>query len=776
MREGPAGQIWALNYDDLGQNVLQISHYVYQSNPLEGQWLQYGLPDWQAHGLLPRTLGGASNFLPSGSGRLLLLLLDRLVEFDEAAKKAVVLKTVEETHFGTFIHMTDTVNEGLWITTDKGVVKASGDGHGNLPSPGAVRWEDFVCPEELGLRDFAYPVPVRQGEIFCTASPLPNERRVLVRFDGTSWTIIHSALEEDVIMGWAGVDGIVWVLKAKAYSPAPFPSRYTERLRLRDWISPTLSWIGDGTERRVDRRKTLLGRINQVAVAPNGVFWAGTSRGPVRYAPPAWRLPPDCPTIEEAVYAAHEDRPGRLWFSATDTLLGLENGHWQSHRLPEGKAFPIHTVQSLGSLPDGRIVFVTRDGSMLTMKPGSEEAGFHSIEHPEGRMLLAVVPRADGRLWVVTGDRTLFGGRLEIFDGTRFETFRGEKDNLTLGSMFVYRMIETSSGDLWFAGNNGIGWYANGEYRKFDAGDDECLKGYFYSLVVTGDGKLWAGGENKIVEFDGHAWKIIGGPGFGNVNNLLRQRDGTVWAAATRGIYRYAAGSWIANSDEEGLPAEHGYMLFEDSQDRLWAGTASGFALYHPEADPDPPETCIPLDKNLAVASPGGDVRLLYAGMDRWKYTPAERLLFSFRFDENPWEPFMPETVAAAAGMSPGTHRFAVRAADRNGNIDPTPAVFEFSVPLHWYRHPAFLILFFSGSAIILVLLSLHLYHYFNLEFLVTQRTADLLTAQGELLTYQDQLRALASETSLIEERERRKLATDLHDRISQTLSLSHVR
>ncbi len=41
---------------------------------------------------------------------------------------------------------------------------------------------------------------------------------------------------------------------------------------------------------------------------------------------------------------------------------------------------------------------------------------------------------------------------------------------------------------------------------------------------------------------------------------------------------------------------------------------------------------------------------------------------------------------------------------------------------------------------------------------------------------YQEQLRALASEISLVEERERRRLATDLHDHIGQTLALAQIK
>jgi PAS domain S-box-containing protein len=48
--------------------------------------------------------------------------------------------------------------------------------------------------------------------------------------------------------------------------------------------------------------------------------------------------------------------------------------------------------------------------------------------------------------------------------------------------------------------------------------------------------------------------------------------------------------------------------------------------------------------------------------------------------------------------------------------------------------------------------------------------------SESEIRAYQEQLRALASEISLVEERERRRLATDLHDHIGQTLALAQIK
>lgn len=61
-------------------------------------------------------------------------------------------------------------------------------------------------------------------------------------------------------------------------------------------------------------------------------------------------------------------------------------------------------------------------------------------------------------------------------------------------------------------------------------------------------------------------------------------------------------------------------------------------------------------------------------------------------------------------------------------------------------------------------------------EFGIARDITERKQAEEKIYTYQEQLRSLASELSLIEERERRRIATELHDHISQSLAIAKLR
>jgi PAS domain S-box-containing protein len=63
-----------------------------------------------------------------------------------------------------------------------------------------------------------------------------------------------------------------------------------------------------------------------------------------------------------------------------------------------------------------------------------------------------------------------------------------------------------------------------------------------------------------------------------------------------------------------------------------------------------------------------------------------------------------------------------------------------------------------------------------HLAICMVEDISEQKQAEKEIRTYQQRLRSVASELSLTEERERRRLATDLHDHVGQILALAQIK
>jgi len=164
------------------------------------------------------------------------------------------------------------------------------------------------------------------------------------------------------------------------------------------------------------------------------------------------------------------------------------------------------------------------------------------------------------------------------------------------------------------------------------------------------------------------------------------------------------SGSWIGHGCDEGLPSSISFKLFQDSAGRIWDGTSEGLAVYHPDVDNGYPQTVLDSAGNLAEIPPSGNVRFTFTGIDKWRQTNAERVLFSYRLDGGSWSPLRPDCEAAFQRLRAGPHRFEVRSSDRSGNLDPQPKSLEFSVPRPWYLDWRFLASAAASVALILFL------------------------------------------------------------------------
>jgi signal transduction histidine kinase len=685
--------------------------------------------------------------VPLQRDRVLVLLSDRLVEFNATINKVSLLRLASETKLEKFLDMTAAHDGGLWVTGAKGLAKVAGPPN-RLDATSA--WQDFPFEARLGILNLQRPFEDADRELTGVAEATLTNKKVLVHFDGRQWQV-HQVNGENIRQAWRTLDSGYWVLTMNSM-----------------WR------FEEGHKQALENEGISAGQFFDVLSEPKGVFWLATSEGLVRFAPLAWRSPPllergspdpqrdssaegvvgretRAPTsgadLHALVYSIQEDARHRLWLATPNSLNLVENGRIQSFPLSgELDAF-FQPTGKLLVLTNGLMAFNANDRFLL-FDPKKES--FRTVNPPAGKSVKLLGVLNDGRLCVQTfqPDVAAHPLLLETYDGEEFQPYR-EIPTEVISTHDLGFVHEAQNGDLWVGGPSSLSVYQNQKWQSFGRNDNYPSKGAFCILEV-GYGKVWVGSEDKISAFDGKSWSVLGS-GFDRVNALIKTREDHIWCASGSGVYRYFDGAWIANGPEEGLPSSAVYDLHEDHQGRFWAGTARGVSLYHPDADTDPPKTFIRQPEE-AIKTRTDDVTMMsFYGRDKWKYTSADRLLYSYHLDNGPWSPYSPEMYASFRRLAAGTHRFEVHAMDRNWKVDPQPAFLDFVVIVPWHREPRLLasIIFGLVVAIFFAALAFNrhrrlLRSYAEVGKIVELRTRELEVAHQELL-HSQKMRALGT-------------------------------
>jgi methyl-accepting chemotaxis protein len=648
---GLGGEAWALD-----QNSLIRFR--------KGEWISYSLDDLVE--LLENN--PIRSICPVSLDEVAFLLGDRILLYDSRTRHTDLIAMAEPIGLGAFAELLRrTDGNGFWLTAERGLVAAIRVGEGAR----GFQLERFPAP--AGFTHLVRMHEGSRGELFvCTRDG--NGRQVIFRLHRRNWERIFEAAA-GTVEGWRGPNDTIWIR-----------------------VGDDLSVLENGRLEQVDRRESLSGSIMNVSVLRNGAFWIGTSQGAAHYSPNTWQTPAELRKLDGISQSICEDQQGRIWAAFRDSLAVLEGNRWRTVALPPNSSTRISVTDSMLALRNGKIAFVAdvRPGSpaqqLLLFDPAS--ATFTPVRHPENLPVRMIGSRHDGSLLAHCGNSAEY--RLDIFDGTSFHPY------VQLGNGEISELrafYETDNGHIWIGGQTGLIAHRSGKtdiYRFKELGENNAV----FTLGAP-PGKLWIGGRHSLLEFDGGTFQVLLDK-VDRVRSIMLAQNGNVWMASGTGVHRYNAGQWISNSVEDGLPSSMVYKVFQDSQGRIWCGTTRGISLYNPEADGEAPLSFIPPDKNLREAPPGGQMRMAFYGGDKWKRTADERLLFSVRLGNGEWSRFTPENFAAFDRLGRGKHVFSVRAMDRNGNIEQSPASFEFTVPYPWYLQSGFLIIAAIGVLVIL--------------------------------------------------------------------------
>lgn len=474
----------------------------------------------------------------------------------------------------------------------------------------------------------------------------------------------------------------------------------------------------------------------------------------------------------------YESPGGQLWTVTREGLLEFRDGEWMPHLVPqvaihfragdtnEIRLQPVRQGRVLIFLPTETLQLDAADPSRSQIESlphtNSIVASIASPVLPEMfsvRRVYDTQSEPNGMTWFATSDG-LFRQTRELWSPLERRA-PARLGDMAAGTPRADAVIgappgewnvrfTTKNGDEWFGGARGLARLRQGAPQFFlstnQLGPEEV-----FAFAEAPDGRLWCGTPRKVWEFDGKNWLTLRG-GFDHINFLHCARDGTLWVATTNGLYRYAAGAWLANGPEDGLPSPDIRRIEEDSGGGIFAETTAGWSAFQPEADLDAPRTSIATNElGRAQFREGSVITITFHGRDKWKQTSPERLLFSYRLDEREWSPFQELGEAVFTDLSLGKHYFQVRAMDRAGNIDPRPARLEFTIVVPWYRETRLVLILAIALAIAVFFAALAMNRhrklqrsYAEVERQIAERTRELEIANRELL-HSQKMNALGS-------------------------------
>ena len=736
--ENPEGQLWSIY-----KNGFQ--KFRYDNDFFKGKWYPYPV-----EGMVIETLP----FFPVAEDLLLYMTPVRLMAFDARTNQQYEIKNVAQTGLSAFYSLRWDGRNGIWVAGKSGLAHASRIEDTTVP---AFSWQESMYPDRNEY-DSVKTLRGVENQLWITAHS--ENQSQLFSYNGIQWKSEYTDKPYSFEQGWKALDGLSWF--------------YHEPFSLQ---------VSDGRTTSVIANNKILSRILlDVDIEKDGAFWLATSEGLAHCAPATWSIPAAATGYPSVVHSILEDAQGRPWFTYTDFLACYCKNQWNFFPFPKGQRSDELKAESLCALADNRLLIKTQRDLLIF---SVESKTFEIVQHRFNFEIVLIASKEDGTVWVLTYDTEGMNLCIEIYDGKEFRIQYIQ--TVIRPYISSLRHVLQDKGGFMLCGLNGLVRFEDDQVKIYGTEDGltESALNCFHRLK---DGRIWAGGRDSIHEFQNGRWTRIRS-GFDGVRAIQSGNDGSIWVASGTGLHRYKDGSWVTNTFEDGLPNAAVYDVFQDSSNRLWAGTTGGLCLYDPSADQDAPETIVPEDKNSREHAPNGS-QFYFEGMDQWKYTQSDRLLFSYRIDEGAWSPFQSEHVASLPRIPAGNHVFAVRAMDRNWNIDPTPARYGFVVLLPWYQQPALLLIIGFGVLLLLSSLALHFSHHRNLGKLVLERTADLTFANEQLqndakeirdaynkvMEYQKELQSLAMELASVEEDERRHIASDLHDSIGQLLSLMMIK
>ena len=514
------------------------------------------------------------------------------------------------------------------------------------------------------------------------------------------------------------------------------------------WRDPASGRFVTHARQALDRHSLSDNQVSSVLVDRTGTLWAGTLFGGVNRSDLAsggfYRINHD-PDIRDGLPADKVrqiigDGAGKLWIGTTGG--GLQHMDPATGR---GELFR-HDASRPGSLPDDAVTSLLRDGARLWVGSHAGVAwrddnrgDFHVLPlggDANASFVQDMTLGPDGTLWVVTR-----GGLHALArDRTTLQSWRHDPlDNNSLGENYGFSLLVTREGVLWIGTDNGLDRFdrPRGVFTHFrhDAANPASLPhSRVYDVYQSRRGDIWAAtagglarletGVHGAVSF--RYFPISAGVAPGPVGAMQEDARGLLWLSTTIGLTRLdpATGRYKNYSARDGLTDGSFFVgaSWRADDGTLYFGGVNGISAFQPadiRDNPYPPRVVLTdllvanKPRALTEAAMAAPAQVTLAPRDTafsiefaaLHYADPAGNRYAYRlvgFDQAWVETDATRRFASYTNLDPGSYRFEVKAANKDGvwSDRPTTLAIAIAPPLYktwWLRALVALLLITMG-------------------------------------------------------------------------------
>lgn len=296
-----------------------------------------------------------------------------------------------------------------------------------------------------------------------------------------------------------------------------------------------------------------------------------------------------------------------------------------------------------------------------------------------------------GYLWLaakLSGDKILY--RVHVDSTENVDSWLSITESSGITSVNV--IIPAKNGNLWFATDKGVSVFDpaldpkdSTNWQNYDR-ENGLVHNVVLSIFEDMDGYIWFATEGGVSRIDPNTnladpsnWinytkeNTQNGLAGNFVTSITQFEEDEFWFGTLVGANKFELNSnrWTLYTTSDGLQSNRIHSLFTDRvRKEIWFGTfGGGVTRYKPKTKP--PKTI--LENNLDIVTQN-QVTFKFRGADI--ITPKEELRFFYKLDSQDLIETSDNfaTVFVEDSDRPKRHVFEVRAIDRDGNIDPSPA------------------------------------------------------------------------------------------------------